>query len=130
MLECPPTAMKLENMSLFKYIILPFSLMNAVFFGHDRLQAILYMQTLHKSLHEAVMQESKKPNMMPETMVRNALQQQTDAARKRREVYTFEFQKQSKQIIVKVQSQYFTKISHNFGVKELPVHFTYQINVS
>lgn len=111
-------------MTLFRYIMLPFSLIAATFFGYDQVAAQWHGGELRSALMRAARDDSPEAlRMQPLERVRAALRTEAERARRRGEAYAFEVTPAPGRIEVAVRADYRTKISHYMGKPTLPVDF-------
>lgn len=111
-------------MTLFRYIMLPFSLIGATFFGYDQIAAKWHGSELRSALLRGARDDSPEMlRMQPIERVRNALRTEAERARRRGEAYVYEVNPTPGRIEVAVRADYRTKISHYMGKPTLPVDF-------
>lgn len=111
-------------MTLFRYIMLPFSLIAATFFGFDQVAAQWHGSELRNTLMRAARDDSREMlRMQPIERVRNALRAEAERARMRGEAYAYEITPAPGRIEVAVRADYRTRISHYMGKPTLPVSF-------
>lgn len=111
-------------MTLFRYIMLPFSLIGATFFGYDQVAAQWHSAGLRNALMHAARDDSRDMlHMQPIERVRSALRAEAERARRRGEAYAYEVDSQPGRIEVAVRADYRTKISHYMGKPTLPANF-------
>lgn len=111
-------------MTLFRYIMLPFSLIAATFFGFDQVAAQWHGSELRSALMRGARDDSPDMlRMQPIERVRTALRAEAERARGRGEAYAYEVTPAPGRIEVAVRADYRTRISHYMGKPTLPVDF-------
>jgi hypothetical protein len=106
---------------LFRYVMFPFSLMSATFYGYDRVQAQLYQLQLKKQIFQAVSEQRTDFQYQPPIeRVRIVLKEQRLKAQKRGEAFTFDLTSKPERINAHIETVYKTRISKFFGQPELP----------
>lgn len=111
-------------MSLYRYIMLPFSLIALTFFGYDRVAAEWHRTELRRELSNAAADTTPAAlRQQPVERVRTALRQQEAKARGRGESYSYDLKNFSDRIEVNVKATYRTKITHYMGTPTLPSDF-------
>lgn len=111
-------------MSLYRYIMLPFTLIALTFFGYDRVAAEWHRSQLRSELTSAAADTTPTAlRQQPVERVRTALRQQEARARGRGESYSYDLRNFPDRIEVNVKSTYRTKITHYMGTQTLPSDF-------
>jgi hypothetical protein len=117
-------------MSLYRYIMLPFSLIALTFFGFDRVAVEWHSANLRKDLSEAAGDTSVASlRMQPAERVRIALRKEEAKARARGESYIYNLRNFPDRIEIDVRATYRTKISHYMGKETLPSEFKLVLNL-
>lgn len=118
-------------MKLIRYVMLPFSLMSATFFGYDEISAAMHGADLQRQLNEqAAADTPSMRGLQPAERVRTALRAEEKRARDRGETYVWKVVPAPDKIDVDVKATYRTKIAHFVGKPELPVDFTMSFGIN
>lgn len=117
-------------MSLYRYLMLPFSLIALTFFGYDQVAAEWHRAALRKSLADAA--GTQTPELLrldPAERLRHVLRQEEAKARARGEDYRYALRNRPDHIEVAVQTTYRTRIAHYMGKPTLPADFEVVFNL-
>jgi len=118
-------------MTLFRYIMLPFSLIAATFLGFDQVAAQWHSAGLRNALLQAAHDDSNGMARLPPIVrIRNALRMEAERARGRGEAYVYDVTPSRDRIEVAVRADYRTRISHYMGKPTLPANFQVVFDLS